>query len=234
MNRAGVIAIVPVKRFAAAKSRLAPLLSPEERAALSAAMLGDVLAAISAAPGVTAAVVVTAEPLAAAIAALHGAEVIDDGEGDDLNHAILLGATAVGRRAAEGMLVVPSDVPQVTSRVLGQAARHLRGGRAAVLAPAKADGGTNLLGLSPPGMIAPAFGPGSFARHRCALLAAGVAPLIVADDDIGCDIDRPDDLAAFSSATSETRTRAFLAAIGIGDRLAASAAVPFQLARTAP
>lgn len=234
MTAAGVVALVPAKRFASAKSRLAPLLSAEQRALLSTAMLEDVLAAVSAARGIGGIYVVSAEPLAAGIAARHGAEVIGEEGAEGLNAAILLGAAAVRRRGAGGMLVVPSDVPQVTAGDLAEAALHLGSGRAAVLAPARADGGTNLLGLSPPEMIAPAFGPGSFARHRGALLAAGVAPLVVEGDGIGRDIDRPADLAAFWRARADTRTRAFLDAIHIDDRLADDAVRPAELAQVTP
>jgi 2-phospho-L-lactate guanylyltransferase len=233
MSPAAVIAIVPVKRFAAAKSRLAPLLSPAEREALSAAMLEDVLAAARAAAEIAGVVVVTAEPGVGKIAASHGAEVIDEGT-DGLNGALRIAAATAMQRVAMGMLVVPSDVPQVTAGVLARGARHLRNGRTAVLAPAVADGGTNLLGLSPPEMIAPAFGPGSFARHRGALLAAGVAPLIVDDDAIGRDIDRPDDLASFLAMKTPTRTRALLVAMGVDDRLASSAVDPAELAQATP
>jgi 2-phospho-L-lactate guanylyltransferase len=232
MNRGGVIAIVPVKRFAAAKSRLAPLLAPAEREGLSAAMLEDVLAAVSAARGIAGVWVVTAEPQAAEIAARHRAEIIREEGTEGLNDAILLGARAVARRGAGGMLVVPSDVPQVTARVLEGVTLHLRAGRAAVLAPARADGGTNLFGLSPPEMIAPAFGPGSFGRHRAALLAAGVAPLVVDDPGIGRDVDRPGDLAALWQAKTDTLTHAFLTVISIGNRLAAAA--PSELAEVTP
>src|SRR5690606_19505384 len=110
-----VIALVPAKRFASAKSRLAKLLSAAERQALSAAMLDDVLAAVSAARGIAGVGVVTAEPLAAAIALRHGAEVIPETAAGGLNDAIMLGAAAVRRRGDAGILVVPADVPLVAS-----------------------------------------------------------------------------------------------------------------------
>ena len=46
----GVWAAVPVKEFAGAKQRLSPLLTPQQRQALAAAMLEDVLAALADAP----------------------------------------------------------------------------------------------------------------------------------------------------------------------------------------
>jgi len=60
------LAVLPVKRFGAAKQRLVGRLAPAGRAALGEAMLADVLAASSAAAGLESVVVVSAEPLVAA------------------------------------------------------------------------------------------------------------------------------------------------------------------------
>ena len=62
-----------------------------------------------------------------------------------------------------------------------------------VLTPALRDGGTNILGLSPADLIAPAFGPDSFARH-CAL-ARDLHPAVIPLEGAGRDIDVPADLA---------------------------------------
>ncbi|MGH2926446.1 MAG: hypothetical protein ACRDK1_10815, partial [Solirubrobacterales bacterium] len=64
----GPAAIVPVKRFDAAKQRLAEALGEHERAALAAAMLTDVMAAVSRSSRIERAIVVTGEPRAEAIA----------------------------------------------------------------------------------------------------------------------------------------------------------------------
>jgi len=65
----GVWAAVPVKEFAGAKQRLAPLLTPRQRQELAAAMLEDVLAALAdtALAGV---MVNTVDPLGAELARL--------------------------------------------------------------------------------------------------------------------------------------------------------------------
>jgi 2-phospho-L-lactate guanylyltransferase len=84
-----------------------------------------------------------------------------------------------------------------------------------VLTPAARDGGTNILGLSPPNVITPAFGPNSFARH-CALardLTSAVIPL----EGAGRDIDVPADLAHIPVAAmsaSGARTIACLRRLG--------------------
>jgi 2-phospho-L-lactate guanylyltransferase len=71
-------AIVPIKRFAAAKRRLAVGMPDERREALVEAMLEDVLEAVGAARAVERTIVVSDEPGAAAAAKAAGAEVLPD------------------------------------------------------------------------------------------------------------------------------------------------------------
>lgn len=58
-------AVVPVKRFAAAKSRLAPGIDPARKPELVAAMVADVLEAIGRARSIERTIVVSQEPRAA-------------------------------------------------------------------------------------------------------------------------------------------------------------------------
>ena len=52
-----------------------------------------------------------------------------------------------------------------------------------------------------------------------AALRAGITPHVLAVPDLGLDIDRPENLRAFLSLKSQTRTHAFLSAIHIVNRL---------------
>jgi 2-phospho-L-lactate guanylyltransferase len=91
--------------------------------------------------------------------------------------------------------------------------------RAVALVPATRDGGTNLLACSPVDAISPSFGPNSFQRHCAAARRNGIVPTVLASEDAGLDIDRSEDLAAFLSVRSATRSRAFLAVLDIEARL---------------
>ena len=71
-------AVIPVKRFAAAKRRLAGDVDDERREALVAAMLEDVLEAVGEARAVERTIVVSDEPRAAEAAKTVGAEVVPD------------------------------------------------------------------------------------------------------------------------------------------------------------
>ena len=71
-------AAVPVKEFAGAKQRLSPTLTSEQRQALAAAMLEDVLAALAKAP-LAGIMVNTADPVASELARRYGARVVTTG-----------------------------------------------------------------------------------------------------------------------------------------------------------
>ena len=70
------VAILPVKSFGRAKQRLGQAFP--DRPALAAAMVADVLDALVAVPSLDGVIVVTAEPVAARIAADMGAQVVHD------------------------------------------------------------------------------------------------------------------------------------------------------------
>jgi len=98
------LALVPVKRLAAGKSRLAAALGREAIEALTLAMLGDVVEALRSSGRVDRVVVVTPDPDVGEAARALGAEarVADD---PGLNAALDAAAAALGRES-DSLLVV--------------------------------------------------------------------------------------------------------------------------------
>jgi 2-phospho-L-lactate/phosphoenolpyruvate guanylyltransferase len=187
----GAWAVVPVKRFDRAKLRLSAMLDSAGRAALAAAMLGDVLEQLLGAAGLAGVLVVTSDTEAAAIAESFGATVITDPTDSDVNDAVARGVRKLVSLGASAAIIAPGDIPFVTSVEIGVALAALERAQV-VLAPAIRDGGTNILGLSPPDVMAPAFGPDSFARHLAA--ARDLHPAVIRLEGAGRDIDVPADL----------------------------------------
>ena len=109
-----VWAAVPVKEFAGAKQRLSPLLAPQQRQALAAAMLEDVLAALAEAP-LAGIMVNTVDPLARELARRHGARVVEDDARTGHTGAVMAMARILGGEGHEAMLTVPGDIPRVTA-----------------------------------------------------------------------------------------------------------------------
>jgi 2-phospho-L-lactate guanylyltransferase len=71
-------AIVPVKRFENAKTRLSSMLDTEDRIRLSSLMLEDTLQILSVAPPLTQVIIVSADKRADEIATKHGAKFLPE------------------------------------------------------------------------------------------------------------------------------------------------------------
>lgn len=198
-------AVVPVKRFEGSKCRLAGALTPEQRQRLSAAMLGEVLAALAAARGLDHIALATSEPTAGDF----GCAVIDDG-GAALNAAVVRAAAALRGQGARRMLVVAGDVPLATAADIE---RVLAAGHEApvVVVPDAKGRGTNALMLSPPDAMAPQFGEDSRARHVAAARALGLAPVVLRLPRLGFDVDEPADLGRLESVVGYRDAYRFLA-----------------------
>jgi 2-phospho-L-lactate/phosphoenolpyruvate guanylyltransferase len=210
------VVVVPVKPLHQAKSRLAPLLSPSERAAITLAMLEDVLTASVAIEGWDVWVVSHAEP-ALDLARRHGATPVPE-RGHSLAEAVRQVESALDATAADAgaLAVVLADLPFVTAAAL----RRVLSEPAAVAAsPATSDGGTNVLVRRPPRVIPARFGVSSFAKHRWAARRVGAAFVPVASDELGFDLDRPEDLAAVVGGRRGSRTEAVCRDLGLPERL---------------
>jgi len=221
MTRGGQIrAVLPVKPFAYAKTRLEDVLAASERMTLARLMFEDVLDALMACRDIFGCtVVVTADPQAAALARRSRAVVLTETAGCGINAAISYAVRNLSFEARDALLVVPSDIPQVTRMALAEAAAAVAADRSAALGVAARDGGTNLLACRPLHAIAPLFGPHSFERHRVTALRAGLSVQILTLPEFSLDIDRPDDLSHFLMLNSNTRSHTFLSSISVDQRI---------------
>ena len=206
-------AIVPVKRFRAAKQRLVEVVGPPGRAALTKAMLADVLTAITAAELVERVVVVTGEGRAEKVALELGpgaripVEVLRDPEDEGHSRAATLGIVRAKALGAEAVALLPGDCPLLDPPELDAALGRL-GPDSVVVVPDRHGSGTNALLMRPCDAVAPAFGPGSRERH---VERARRRDLAVAVDEVpslGLDLDTPDDLAVLAETLAAEPARA--------------------------
>jgi len=208
-------AVLPVKRFAAAKQRLAPGMGASHRAELAAAMLEDVLDAIAAARSVERTVIVTSEPRAAELATRAGAELVADPDEGGHSGAALAGIARARELGAERVVLLPIDCPLLAPRELE---RLLTGmpERYVGVVPDRHGTGTNALALTPPDAIEPSFGEGSCARHVAAARAAGVPYGVEELPSLALDLDTPADVVALTMALERDRKRARRTAKALG------------------
>jgi len=206
-------AIVPVKRFGAAKQRLLDALDRPQRAALVKAMLADVFAALGRARGIERIIVVTGEARAERIALRTAQrlatpiEVLRDP--DDRGHpqAAILGIARARALGARCVALVPGDCPLLDPVELGTALELARIGRVAVV-PDRHGTGTNALIMAPPEAIGPAFGPGSRDRHIDRARRAGHEAAVEELPSLALDVDTPADLRDLAQLLASVPDRA--------------------------
>lgn len=195
-------AIVPIRGLETAKTRLGADLEPAARRALVAELLRRTLVATRDARRVAGTIVVTRDPAAAGLARRHRAiGLVEQAPG--LNEAIDAARSLAVARGATAVLVLPADLPAVdpgaVDDLVSAAAHTAAPAGLVVVVPDRHGYGTNALLVSPPAVIAPAFGEASRDRHETLARRAGARYLEV-DGPLSLDVDTAADLVAAETA----------------------------------
>jgi 2-phospho-L-lactate/phosphoenolpyruvate guanylyltransferase len=172
--------LIPVKRLAIAKTRLA--LPDEARMELALALACDTVSAVLRCAAVAEAVVITSDARAAGALTALGARVVDDVPDIGLNPALVHGAAVAARPRVAAL---SSDLPALRSADLDAGLRLARVHGLAVVADASGSG-TTMLAASSIGEFSPRFGLDSRAAHVGAGavdLSADAAPSLRHDVD---------------------------------------------------
>lgn len=208
-------AVLPVKRFDAAKQRLAAGVDETRRRELAAAMVADVLDAIAEARSIERLIVVSGDPIAQELAAKAGAEVVPDPEDAGHVQAAQAGIARAEAEGAERVALLAGDCPLLDPRELDRLLTGVPGSYVGIV-PDRHGTGTNALLLSPPGAIVPAFGEGSRQRHVDAAREAGIPFGIEELPSIELDLDTPADVIALQRELERQPKRARRTAKALG------------------
>jgi 2-phospho-L-lactate guanylyltransferase len=196
-------AVVPAKPLGEGKSRLASLLSPEERAELSRRLLYHTLRHLAQVPSLDQIAVISRDAHALSLAKEAGALPVQEHPlpsspapypaQEALNRAIRQAQTLAASQGVESLLILPADLPLLDgAEIEGLIRQHPQPG---VLIVPSHDGGTNALLLSPVNALAPGFGPGSFRRHLERAHQARLPIQVIHSPQLAFDLDLPGDLA---------------------------------------
>lgn len=115
--------IIPVKLLHQTKSRLAAVLSPDERAELTLRLLERTLGLLQTVPLVTETAVITQDPVVAEVATSFGCRCLAEPMGSGLNGAVTAGVALATANRATHCLVLPSDLPFLASDELEKLVR---------------------------------------------------------------------------------------------------------------
>ena len=214
--------ILPVKRFANAKTRVVAEIGPPGRAAMLRAMLADVLVALERSREVERVILVTGEGRAEKVAMERAKrsstpiEVLRDPTDRGHSEAATLGIVRAKALGAACSALLPGDCPLLEPGELDTALSSLGEGTVGV-ASDRHGTGTNGLILSPADAIGPAFGPGSCERHLDRGRRAGFEAKLLDVPSLALDLDTPEDLEALGSVLAEHPERAPLTAAALDE-----------------
>lgn len=182
--------VIPVKRTAIAKSRLAAAY-PQHRPELARAFAVDTTAAALRSPLVHTVLVVTDDPLVGADVTAEGARVVPDLPAAGLNEALLHGATvAAAEFAGNGIAALSADLPALRPAELTAVLAACTAARSFVVD--QPGTGTTLLAAAPGVPLDPRFGVGSALAHQ----ASGAVPIeLTGIESVRRDVDTAADLA---------------------------------------
>lgn len=215
-----VWAAVPFKGPVGSKRRLADLLSDEERARLSLAMLQDVLGVLLAVPDIDQVLLLTPRARMAQPGASRRLRVVEEESVvGGLNGALKQAQAEAVTAGADALLIVPADLPLLAAADIEAV---LAAGSAAgiVAAPDGERRGTNALLLGPPDALVTEFGEESFGKHRALAAASGFSWTEVVRPGLALDVDTPADIERLLTSERESRAQALLRELGVEARLA--------------
>jgi 2-phospho-L-lactate guanylyltransferase len=201
-RRRGACALIAIKERARCKTRLADVLGPTERVDLVRSMLTAVLAAAGNAQTVHQVIVISPErdTVPAEIPVLADT-------GESLNTALMQAHTMVRELGCHEIVVLPADLPLITSAEIDELVRAGHAGGFAMATDA-AGIGTNALCLMSTQPFRFQFGPDSRRLHLQEAQRLGSSPQVVHLAGLEFDVDSSADLDLLDGQKWLTRLRA--------------------------
>ena len=200
------LAVLPIKSFGAAKTRLAGRLGSGSRQAVAQAMFCDTLYSLRRVPGIAAIAVVTSDKVAESAAVGHAVTLLRDDRETGHNTAAEIGLRHALESGFERVLLGPGDTPLLDpGEVAGLLERSEASGVGVAIVPDRHGEGTNGLLISPPDAFSPSFGPDSLRRHVERAERAGLRHSVEPLESLALDVDTPEDLAELSSLLESRR-----------------------------
>lgn len=158
-------AILPVKPLSQSKTRLAPVLSPAERAALSQHLLEHTLQVLQQVPAIAQILVVSRDPAVLNTAQRFQTRTFTESPPYELKTAVSQAAKYATLQQADGILIIPADLPFLQAYEIQNIFDKVSSLETSVICPDETHNGTNALLLPPTTKFKFQYGPNSYSKH---------------------------------------------------------------------
>lgn len=201
-------AIVPIKRFENAKTRLSSILDKDDRIHLSLLMVEDTLQILSVVHLLTQVITVSADKHVEKIAVKYGANFLLEEKERGVNSAVALADSYCMKEAADATIVIPHDLPLLDSTDISKACELAENeSRCIVICPSLRYDGTNMLLRKPPSIIATFYDADSYNMHVKAAIRLGIPVKRLFSKALMHDIDTPEDVLEIIKKQETVTTR---------------------------
>ncbi len=212
--------VLPIKALSPVKSRLAPILSPAQRAGLMRAMVEDVLSAANECPSVDGILLVSRDPDLSELAEAHGAELLCLEADEDLNSAVTAATDYLSAKNVSRALILHGDMPLTRASDLKDLIEKSDNSDI-TLVGCRHQHGTNAVLTRLPSPIPFLYGEGSYKRHLNAARQGELDVTTVSNSRLALDINSSEDLLAFcrqclvDDTALNSRTGSFVSGLGL-------------------
>ena len=192
MSKLRIGAIIPVKTFSRAKTRLN--LSPEKTEKICEAMLESVLQNVTRSDLIKKTVLVSKDEKALSIGKKFGALGIYDESELGVNSAVLLADNYFSQEGFEATMVFPQDIPLIQSEDVETLYQMRNSDRCVLVVPSRKFDGTNALFRTPTNVMETHYDEDSYKIHLNTAEKRNASSALVLIRRIMLDIDDQSDL----------------------------------------
>jgi 2-phospho-L-lactate/phosphoenolpyruvate guanylyltransferase len=159
-------AVIPVKKLQEGKSRLAGYLREDQRLLLSYSMILKTMNEIVQIREVNGIILISTDENILELAKEYGVRSVSETGLADLNRAICKATDMVLDKKGKSIIIIPTDLPLISVLEVSEIIKSFKQDNLVLLIPDRTRTGTNIMLLTPPGIIQYNYGRKSFDAHR--------------------------------------------------------------------
>jgi 2-phospho-L-lactate guanylyltransferase len=187
-----IAAIIPVKTFSKAKTRLG--LSPHQKEDLCKMMLEEILSTISISPQIEKIIIVTKEEKAVEIGKKFNTIIIIDEKEESVNSAVALADRFLLENGFDASIVFPQDIPYIKTQDIDFMLNYKSPPNFAIVVPSRRFDGTNALVRMPIDLMETHYDEDSYKIHMNTAKEHTLNVALIFVKRIMWDVDNDEDL----------------------------------------
>ncbi|MBI4257613.1 MAG: 2-phospho-L-lactate guanylyltransferase [Thaumarchaeota archaeon] len=205
--------VIPVKSSSKIKTRLSTLLKPNQRRTLNLLTLRHIMNTVVDSGQVEDLIVVSPDRTIKPFCKEYGAFFLQEEKDQGVNAAVAKGVNYCMNKGASSSLVIPSDLPCITTTDILNFAKMADEPRIVVITPSMRLDGTNVLLRKPLDVIETYYDQNSFSSHIREAQRANVKLVLYLSRTVMLDLDTEGDIALFLEQESQTEVHSYLTSI---------------------